>query len=112
MAQIKIYLLHLPVNFTEQIYSPSIAFSVKPGRLSFDVVFLQWTAKKLIKLYSADEFSFEVLLVEIHAVWINCKINCLTPALTSRVKHWVIKSFLTFDPIDKTLMCDYSLESC
>ena len=32
--------------------------------------------------------------------------------LTSRVKPWVIQSFLTFDCMDRTLKCDHSLESC
>ena len=32
--------------------------------------------------------------------------------LTSRVKPWVIQSFLTFDSMDRTLKCDHSLKSC
>ena len=32
--------------------------------------------------------------------------------LTPRLKPWVIKSFLTFDSMDRTLKCDHSLESC
>ena len=32
--------------------------------------------------------------------------------LTPRVKPWVIKSFLIFDSMDRTLKCDHSLESC
>ena len=32
--------------------------------------------------------------------------------LTPRVKPWVIQCFLTFDFMDRTLECDYSLESC
>ena len=32
--------------------------------------------------------------------------------LTPRVKPWVIQSLLTFDPMDRTLKCDHSLESC
>ena len=33
-------------------------------------------------------------------------------SLTPRVKPWVIQSFLAFDSMDRTLKCDYSLESC
>ena len=32
--------------------------------------------------------------------------------LTSRVKTWVIQSFLTFDSMDRSVNCDHSLESC
>ena len=32
--------------------------------------------------------------------------------LTPRVKPWVIQSFLTFDPMDRTPKGDHSLESC
>ena len=32
--------------------------------------------------------------------------------LIPRVKPWVMQSFLSFDPIDTTLKCDHSLESC
>ena len=31
--------------------------------------------------------------------------------LTPTVKPWVIQSFLTFDFVDRTVKCDYSLES-
>ena len=31
---------------------------------------------------------------------------------TPRGKPWVIQSFLTFDPMDRTVKCDHSLESC
>ena len=35
-------------------------------------------------------------------------VNPLTPSM----KPCVIQSFLTFDPIDRTLKCDRTLESC
>ena len=33
-------------------------------------------------------------------------------SLTSKVKPWVIKSFVTFDSMDRILQCDNSLENC
>ena len=30
----------------------------------------------------------------------------------TRVKHWMIKCFLTFDSMDRTLKCKHSLKSC
>ena len=33
-------------------------------------------------------------------------------ALTSKVKPWMIQSFLTFDSMDRILKCHHSLESC
>ena len=32
--------------------------------------------------------------------------------LTPTVKPWMIKSLITFDSMDRTVQCDYSLDSC
>ena len=63
--------------------------------------------------------------IQIDTVITTCKVLCtyythpktvrghhLFNPLTSRVKPWVIQSFLTFDSMDRTLKCDHSLESC
>ena len=45
------------------------------------------------------------------SVWRLCygpPFNPLTPSM----KLWKIQSFLTFDSMDRTLLCDHSLESC